>query len=231
VDRGVEAEGESFVTRDSEQDRGESRRNAPGSTFANSVEWTTRTYQIRPVMNRLEAGQVSKVTPPIALPNNPISSSLLLRPDVGVRDRGNRRLDSLQAGPHAGPGRRFAVDRFANANETRVMSDSISQIWSGLRDAGMPEVMLFLPDGTASRSHWDETAMIGPTRVALLGDQERKIVRVVPVESCVGIGVACPKGIDTSCFRSMVQSKLSERFQRPVPTLRPVNGVVPVGRT
>jgi hypothetical protein len=95
------------------------------------------------------------------------------------------------------------------------MSESITQIWSGLRDAGMPEVMLFLPDGTASRSHWEETAMIGATRVALLGDQERKIVRVVPVESCVGIGVATPKGIDTSCFRSMVQTRLAERFARP----------------
>jgi hypothetical protein len=94
------------------------------------------------------------------------------------------------------------------------MSDSITQIWSGLRDAGMPEVMLFLPDGTASRSHWEETAMIGGMRVALLGDQERKIVRVVPVESCIGIGVATPKGIDTSCFRGMVQSRLSERFAR-----------------
>jgi hypothetical protein len=103
------------------------------------------------------------------------------------------------------------------------MSESITQIWSGLRDAGMPEVMLFLPDGTASRSHWDETAMIGPTRVALLGDQERKIVRVVPVDACVGIGVACPKGIDTSNFRSMVQSKLNDRSPRVTP--RPTNGV------
>jgi hypothetical protein len=112
------------------------------------------------------------------------------------------------------------------------MSESITQIWSGLRDAGMPEVMLFLPDGTASRSHWDETAMIGSTRVALLGDQERKIVRVVPVELCVGIGVACPKGIDTSNFRSMVHGKLNERFPRTVPGPRPTNGagVVPVGR-
>jgi hypothetical protein len=95
------------------------------------------------------------------------------------------------------------------------MSESITQIWSGLRDAGMPEVMLFLPDGTASRSHWEETAMIGTTRVALLGDQERKIVRVVPVESCIGIGVATPKGIDTSSFRGMVQTRLAERFARP----------------
>jgi hypothetical protein len=99
------------------------------------------------------------------------------------------------------------------------MSESITEIWSGLRDAGMPDVMLFLPDGTASRCHWDETALVGATRVALLGDQERKIVRVVPVECCVGIGVASPKGIDTSCFKSMVQSKLNERFPRP--TMRP----------
>src|SRR3954449_8470053 len=104
------------------------------------------------------------------------------------------------------------------------MSESITQIWSGLRDAGMPEVMLFLPDGTASRSHWDETALIGPIRVALLGDQERKIVRVVPVEACIGIGVACPKGIDTSNFRTMVQSKLAERASR-LPA-RPANGFV-----
>jgi hypothetical protein len=96
------------------------------------------------------------------------------------------------------------------------MSESITQIWSGLRDAGMPEVMLFLPDGTASRSHWEETAMIGAMRVALLGDQERKIVRVVPIESCIGIGIATPKGIDTSCFRGMVQSRLAERCTRAV---------------
>jgi hypothetical protein len=97
------------------------------------------------------------------------------------------------------------------------MSETITQIWSGLRDAGIPEVMLFLPDGTASRSHWEETAMIGPIRVALLGDQERKIVRVVPVDSCTGIGIATPKGIDTSCFRGMVQSRLSERLVRTAP--------------
>jgi hypothetical protein len=112
------------------------------------------------------------------------------------------------------------------------MSESITQIWSGLREAGIPEVMLFLPDGSASRCHWDETAMIGSMRVALLGDQERKIVRVVPVESCVGIGVATPKGIDTSCFRGMVQSKLNERLPRASATAtgRWVNGVVHDGR-
>jgi hypothetical protein len=106
------------------------------------------------------------------------------------------------------------------------MSESISQIWAGLRDAGMPDVMLFLPDGTASRSNWDETAMIGPVRVALLGDQERKIVRVIPVESCIGIGIATPKGIDTSCFRGMVQNRLSERAMRPAPP-RPTSTVIP----
>jgi hypothetical protein len=103
------------------------------------------------------------------------------------------------------------------------MTESITQIWSGLRDAGMPDVMLFLPDGSASRCHWDETAMIGPIRVALLGDQERKIVRVVPIDSCTGIGIASPKGTDTSCFRTMVQSKLNDRSSR-LPT-RPGNGV------
>jgi hypothetical protein len=106
------------------------------------------------------------------------------------------------------------------------MSETISQIWSGLREAGMPDVMLFLPDGTACRSHWEETAMIGPIRVALLGDQERKIVRVIPVDSCVGIGIATPKGIDTSCFRGMVQSKLNDRFPRT--TAPPPRSIHPV---
>jgi hypothetical protein len=106
------------------------------------------------------------------------------------------------------------------------MSESITQIWSGLRDAGMPDVMLFMPDGTASRSHWDETAIIGGIRVALLGDQERKIVRVVPVESCIGIGLATPKGIDTSCFRGMVQGRLTERLASFAPPRPPADGVL-----
>src|SRR3954462_1765925 len=105
------------------------------------------------------------------------------------------------------------------------MSEPISLIWAGLRDAGMPDVMLFMPDGTASRCHWDETAMIGATRVALLGDQERKIVRVVPVDSCVGIGAAAPKGIDTSGYRGMVQSKLADRTNRP--PARPIPATSP----
>lgn len=91
-----------------------------------------------------------------------------------------------------------------------AMPELIAGLWSGMRDAGIPEVMLYLPDGTASRCHWDETALIGDVRVALLADQERGIVRLVPVESCTGIGVASPKGTDPSGYRSVVQLKLRE---------------------
>ncbi|MDR3636607.1 MAG: hypothetical protein P4L84_22585 [Isosphaeraceae bacterium] len=92
------------------------------------------------------------------------------------------------------------------------MDDIITQIWSGLREAGLPEVMLYLPDNTASRCHWDDTALIGNVRVALLADQERKIVRLIPLESCTGIGIASPKGVDPMNHRGLVQSKLRERF-------------------
>ncbi|MFI5454780.1 MAG: hypothetical protein ACHRXM_04955 [Isosphaerales bacterium] len=92
------------------------------------------------------------------------------------------------------------------------MSDLITEIWSGLKDAGMPDVMLYLSDGSACRCHWNETALIGAVRVALLADQERKIVRIVPVHECQGIGVASPKGTDPAGFRSVVQGKLNERF-------------------
>jgi hypothetical protein len=88
------------------------------------------------------------------------------------------------------------------------MSELITEIWSGLRDAGLPEVMLYLPDGTASRCHWDDTAMIGSVRVALLGDQERKIVRIMPINACTGIGIASPKGTDPMSYRGFVQGKL-----------------------
>ncbi len=84
----------------------------------------------------------------------------------------------------------------------------ISELWEGLRDAGLAEVMLYLADGTASRCHWDDTALVGETRVALLADQERGIVRIIPVEACAGIGIASPKGTDPSGFRATVQSKL-----------------------
>ena len=90
--------------------------------------------------------------------------------------------------------------------------DLITEIWSGLKDAGMPEVMLYLRDGTAYRCHWDDTALIGNVRVALLADQDRKVVRVVPVHECQGIGIASPKGTDPAGYRSVIQSKLNERF-------------------
>ena len=80
------------------------------------------------------------------------------------------------------------------------MGDLIIGLWEQLRDAGMPEVMLFLPDGTAK---------LGPTRVALLGDQERNIVRIVPIGACVGIGVASPKGTDPNAYRGVIQGRLA----------------------
>jgi hypothetical protein len=92
------------------------------------------------------------------------------------------------------------------------MTDLITQIWSSMRDAGMPEVMLYLPDGSASRCHWNDTALVGPIRVALLADQDRKIVRIMPVEQCTGIGIASPKGTDPVGYRSVVQGKLTTGF-------------------
>ena len=94
------------------------------------------------------------------------------------------------------------------------MAELITEIWAGLRDSGLPEVMLYLADGTASRCHWNDTAMIGDVRVALLGDQERKIVRIMPVDSCVGIGIASPKGIDPMGYRAFVKEKLAERAEQ-----------------
>ncbi len=92
------------------------------------------------------------------------------------------------------------------------MNDLMTELWEGLRDAGLPEVMLYLSDGTASRCHWDQTALVGEVRVALLGDQERNIVRILPIRDCVGIGVASPKGTDPMNFRSVVQDRLIARF-------------------
>jgi hypothetical protein len=90
----------------------------------------------------------------------------------------------------------------------RQLNALIEQLWQGLRDAGLPEVMLYLADGTASRCHWDDTALVGATRVALLADQERGIVRIVPVAACVGIGIASPKGVDPAGYRHTVREKL-----------------------
>jgi hypothetical protein len=90
------------------------------------------------------------------------------------------------------------------------MNDWISELWAGLRDAGLPEVMLYLPDGAACRCHWNDTAMIGASRVALLADQDRGIVRLMPVAQCVGIGIASPKGVDPAGYRAVVHGKLRE---------------------
>src|SRR5262245_27632023 len=92
------------------------------------------------------------------------------------------------------------------------MTELVSEIWAGLKDAGMPEVMLYRPDGSASRCHWDEPALVGTVPVAVLADQERKIVRIMPVHECKGIGIASPKGTDPSGYRSVVQGKLRDRF-------------------
>jgi hypothetical protein len=92
------------------------------------------------------------------------------------------------------------------------MADLITDIWAGLNEAGMPDVMLYLFDGTACRCHWDETALVGSVRVALVADQDRKIVRIVPIHECKGIGIASPKGTDPAGYRSVVQSKLKERL-------------------
>jgi hypothetical protein len=49
-------------------------------------------------------------------------------------------------------------------------------------------------------------------RVALLADQDRKIVRIMPIHDCKGIGIASPKGTDPAGYRTVVQSKLREQF-------------------
>lgn len=88
--------------------------------------------------------------------------------------------------------------------------DRIIRIWKGLKDAGIPEVMLYLPDGSASRCNWDDTVMIGSLRVALLGDQDRGIVRLMPIESCTGIGIPSPKGTDPMMYRGVVRQKIAD---------------------
>ncbi|MFO0910669.1 MAG: hypothetical protein U0794_20365 [Isosphaeraceae bacterium] len=97
------------------------------------------------------------------------------------------------------------------------MAQLISEIWEGLRDAGLPEVMLYLADQSASRCHWKDTTMIGEVRVALLADQDRQIVRILPVDSCVGIGIASPKGVDPSGYKTVVYKKLAVRFGGELP--------------
>lgn len=93
------------------------------------------------------------------------------------------------------------------------MNALITELWEGLRAAGLPEVMLYLSDGSASRSHWDDTALVGATRVALVADQDRGIVRIIPVDTCVGIGIASPKGTDPAGYKAVVRTKLSETLE------------------
>jgi hypothetical protein len=101
------------------------------------------------------------------------------------------------------------------------MVQLISDIWLGLRGAGLPEVMLYLPDNSAYRCHWDDTAEIGGVRVALLADQDRQIVRIVPVDTCVGIGIASPKGVDPSGYKLHVQKKIRQSFGEAEPEPEP----------
>ena len=106
----------------------------------------------------------------------------------------------------------LVIDREA---EVTPMAEMISEIWEGLCAAGIPEVMLYLPDNSAARCHWRDTADISGVRVALIADQERKIVRIVPVDTCVGIGVASPKGVDPTGHRSLVLGKIVQQFPQP----------------
>lgn len=94
-----------------------------------------------------------------------------------------------------------------------IMEFRITTLWEGLRDAGLPEVMLYLPDGSAARCHWDDTSEIQGTRVALVADQDRGIVRIIPVDSAVGLGIASPKGTDPAGYRAVVKQKL--RVEEP----------------
>jgi hypothetical protein len=90
------------------------------------------------------------------------------------------------------------------------MNEWIAELWAGLREAGLSEVMLYLPDGAACRCHWDDTTLIGSSRIALLADQDRGIVRLMPIAQCVGIGIASPKGVDPAGYRGVVHGKLKE---------------------
>ena len=84
----------------------------------------------------------------------------------------------------------------------------LTKLWEQLKDKGIGDVMLYLADGSASRCDWNDTAMLGEVRVALLGDQDRGIVRIVEIDSCKGLGIPSPKGIDPRGYRSVVMEKL-----------------------
>ena len=138
------------------------------------------------------------------------------RPAIpGAPPRGRSPVLSIEFQP---PRTRVVAGRFLSVHESETetsdMAALITEIWQGLREAGLPEVMLYLPDHTASRCHWDDTALIGNVRVALLGDQERNIVRIQAVDECIGIGVASPKGTDPMSYRFVVHSKIPAKFGR-----------------
>lgn len=52
------------------------------------------------------------------------------------------------------------------------------------------------------------TRRLSATYESLLGDQERGIVRIVPLAACEGLGIASPKGNDPSGYKSVVLGKL-----------------------
>ena len=88
----------------------------------------------------------------------------------------------------------------------------ISEMFAKLHESGLSEVMLYLPDGGASRCHWRDTAQLGDVRVAMLGDQERGIVRIIPLDNCAGIGIPAPKGVDPNGYKAVVTKKVNDLY-------------------
>lgn len=105
----------------------------------------------------------------------------------------------------------------------------ISEIFESLHNVGMSEVMLYLPDGSASRCHWKDTAILNGVRVALVADVDRGIVRVVPLDRCEGIGFPSPKGVDPMGYKAVIGAKLNEVFgMGSIPPAPVEQNVVPV---
>ena len=88
----------------------------------------------------------------------------------------------------------------------------ISEMFAKLHESGLSEVMLYLPDGGASRCHWRDTAQLGDIRVAMLGDQERGIVRIIPLDNCAGIGIPAPKGVDPNGYKAIITKKVNDLY-------------------
>lgn len=104
----------------------------------------------------------------------------------------------------------------------------ISEIFESLHNVGMSEVMLYLPDGSASRCHWRDTALLHGVRVALVADVDRGIVRIVPLDGCEGIGFPSPKGVDPMGYKAVIGTKLNEVFGAGSIPPAPVDAVVEV---